>query len=419
MAKRAKKIVEAPEPIDPSTIPTPEAVELSENIAGTIGQENAPVVIVEFTDYQCPFCARHALETYPTLLTDEIESGRVKYILKDLPLDQLHPNARAAAVAARCAGEQEGYWAMHDQLFAGQQEWSTSADTKTIFVQYATALELDPAAYETCLTSGKYDALIEENVQEAQKLGIGGTPFFVVQGYPVISGAQPIEVFKQVIDLAEKDELLQAIIDSQRQRLEAQQAQQAQEAAQQPTGPVDVPIEGAYSIGDVNAPVVVIEYTDYQCPFCQRHYLQTFNEMKKNYIDQGVVRYVFKDFPLTSIHPQATKASEAARCALEQDQFIAMHDALFTRQQEWSGNPDFTNLFVNIATELGMDGTAFSECLNSDKYTEAVKKDTDEGAGFGVRGTPAFFVNGEFINGAQPFSVFQQIIDKAVADSKE
>ena len=417
--KAGEKIVEAPKPVDPSTIPTPQVVELSENIAGEIGQEDAPVVIVEFTDYECPFCARHATETYPTILKEMIESGRVKYILKDLPLDQLHPNARAAAVAARCAGEQDQYWAMHSKLFAGQQTWSGSADTKTVFVQYATELNLDSAGYETCLASGKYDQLIEENVQEAQKLGIGGTPFFVVQGYPVISGAQPLEVFKQVVDLAENDKLVAAIMDSQRQRLEQQQAQQAQEAEQQPTGPVDVPLEGAYAIGDENAPIVVVEYTDYQCPFCQRHYLQTFSEMKKNYIDQGVVRYVFKDFPLNSIHPQAAKASEAARCALEQDQFLAMHDALFNRQQEWSGNQNYLDLFVTIATELGMDGKAFGECLNSDKYSAAVQKDTDEGASFGVRGTPAFFINGQFVNGAQPFSVFQQIIHKALADSEE
>jgi protein-disulfide isomerase len=138
----------------------------------------------------------------------------------------------------------------------------------------------------------------------------------------------------------------------------------------------------------------------------------------ENYVDTGKVRYVFKDFPLTSIHPQAVKAAEAARCAREvggDETYWLMHDRLFERQGEWSGNAQHVALFKSYAGELGLDPAAFGECLDSDSQAAAVEADFQEGAGFGVTGTPAFFINGQPVSGAQPYQVFVQVIEALLA----
>lgn len=398
---------------DDIEVPEPQPVEFSDNIAGGRGNPDAPVKLIEFTDYQCPFCSRHTLQTMPSIVSEYIDTGRIYYVQKDLPLDQIHPLARDAAVAARCAGEQEKYWEMHDTLFGQQSYWTENADPNATFVEFADAFGLDTEAYATCLASGKFDDLIEENVQEALSLGISGTPFFIVDGFPVINGAQPFDVFQQVIELAESDGLVDAIMDAQRRQIAAQeQQQQAQQAPPAPTGPVDVPIDGAYAIGDPNAPVVIVEYTDYQCPFCSRHHAQTFGPLVENYVDQGVVYYVFKDFPL-NFHPQAETASHAARCAGDQDAFLEMHNMLFERQDQWNGHTEAADIFSGYAQEIGLDITSFDQCLDSGDYYDEIQADFQEGSAFGVRGTPAFFINGQLVSGAQPLQVFEQAIDAA------
>lgn len=409
-AKAGQPAVEAPPTPDLEAIEPPTAIDFEDNYAASLGDPNAKVVIVEFTDYQCPFCARHSVQTFPALRSEFIETGRVLYRLKDLPLDQLHPAARQAAVAARCAGEQDAYWEMHDELFAQQTAWASAADPSAVFAGYAETLGLDVEAYRTCLTSGRFDAAIEASVQEAAALGVNGTPFYFVQGYPVISGAQPVQVFQQVLQLAENDELADAIVEARRRQLQQQAA--AQEPPT-PSGPVDVPIEGAPYIGDPNAPVVIVEYTDFQCPFCARHFSQTFGLIKQNYVDKGIVRYVFKDFPLDNIHPQAREAAQAARCAGDQDAYAAMHDLLFQRMDQWGGRSDATAVFTELARALALDVTAFGDCLSSGRHEAAVQADLEEGVRLGVRGTPAFFINGAFLNGAQPYEIFVQAIDAA------
>lgn len=410
-------IVQAPPTPDLNDIDVeePEPFELSDNFAGAMGDPNAPVVIVEFTDYQCPYCQRHSTQTLPTLVQEYIDTGRVYYIMKDLPLDQIHPLARDAAVAARCAGQQDVYWEMHDLLFEQQQAWANSADLPATFASYAEQLNLDGTAFSACLNDSSIADAIQENFAEANSMGISGTPFFFVNGYPVINGAQSIDVFEQGITLAEDGELVNAIMDAQRRQLAAQQQQQQVQQPPAPTEPVEVPIDSAFAIGNPDAPVTIVEYTDYQCPYCSRHYSQTFGQLKSQYVDTGEVYYVFKDFPLEQIHPQARTAAFAARCAGEQDAFLEMHGSLFSRQQEWNGRSDAADIFSSFASDLGLDVAAFDTCLDSQKYNDAVQADLDEGIGFGVRGTPAFFVNGTFVNGAQPFGAFQQAIQTAQA----
>jgi protein-disulfide isomerase len=399
-------------PQQPAVVPTPATLAM-DNVAATQGDEDAPVTIIEFTDYQCPYCQRHAAETMPTLLAELVNSGRARYVIKDFPLESIHPQARAAANAARCAGEQDAYWPMHDALFAQQQAWTeAAAQVNEYFTTMAGQLSLDAGEFAACLESGRHDATVQANLEEGVLLGVRGTPAFFINGFPV-SGAQPFELFEYAVGLAEEGRLAEAYVPT-----EQQQQQQEQQQVPQPSGePVDVPIEDAYSIGDPEAPITMVEFTDYQCPFCSRHFQQTYPQLLSNYVDAGLVRYVFKDFPLTSIHPQAMKAAEAARCAGEQDAFIEMHDMLFARQSEW-GTPEAATLFTGYAAELGLDAEAFSTCLAEGRYQGAIQADLDDGIRLGITGTPGFFLNGRFLSGAQPYAVFQQALDEMLAVSE-
>ena len=413
-------IAAAPEPNNTQTgelpaeyaVPTPASIPIeAENVAWSAGDPDAPVQIVEFTDYQCPFCQQYAVETFPTLFTEMIESGRVFYAIKDLPLDNIHSEAIVAATAVRCAGEQEAYKAMHDAVFANQSVWGGKGEEAAIeaFVELADELNLDVATLTSCINAGEQRDRVLANQQESLSLGVNSTPTFYVNGYP-LRGAQPFEVFDGVAELIENGELEATLEAQMRQAYEQAQAAQAAQA-QPPSGPVEVPIEGAYAIGDPNAPITIVEYTDYQCPYCSRHFEQTFSQLKENYIDTGVVYYVFKDFPLTQIHPQAVLAANAARCAGEQEAYPAMHDALFVNQAEWNGRSDAEALFNQYATNMGLDEEQFASCLANRTYEESVYDDLNEGAGFGIDGTPAFFLNGYFLSGAQPYATFVDAID--------
>jgi protein-disulfide isomerase len=373
------------------------------------------VTIVEFSDFQCPYCSRYALEVWPALKERYVDTGRVYYVFKNFPLTDIHPQAPQAAQAARCAAEQDAFWEMHDQLFGGQEAWSGNPDPVAVFKQYASALALDQSAFDACLDDGRYTAVVAADQQEGLALGVTGTPLFFVAGYP-FSGARPIEFFDQAVALAEDGQLREAIVEAVARAL----AEQEQQQQPRPTmAPADVPLGDAPVKGDFDAPVTIVEYSDYQCPFCARYVQETLPLLLKNYVETGQVRYVFKDFPLTSLHPQAVRAAEAARCAREiggDDAYWGMHDRLFEGQGEWSGNPEHEAVFKGYAGDLGLDQAAFGKCLDSGRYTAAIETDLQEGAGFGVTGTPAFFVNGRPLEGAQPYEAFVQVIEVSLAE---
>lgn len=387
-------------PADPAE-PTAAAAQADAgNDVRSKGSADAPVVIVEYSDYQCPFCSRWVQETYPAIVEKYIDTGKVRLEFRDFPLESIHPNAMAAAVAARCAGDQGDYWGMHDRLFGNQGQWSGLADPSETFQGFAGDMGLDTAAFQACLTSGKFDAAIAQDLQAGQAAGVSGTPSFLINGTLVV-GAQPYAAFEQALDTLLAGGALED------PNAVAQQEQQAPQ-------PVDIPIEGAPVKGDPDAPMTIVEYSDFQCPYCARFSVQTLPTLLQEYIDAGKAKLVFKDFPLAQIHPNAQKAAEAARCVRElagtDGAFWTMHDALFANQDTWGGSADPSELFAGYAGEAGVDAAAFGECLSSGRHAEAVQADLAEGLNFGVQGTPTFFIDGQAFVGAQPIENFRQAI---------
>jgi predicted DsbA family dithiol-disulfide isomerase len=164
-----------------------------------------------------------------------------------------------------------------------------------------------------------------------------------------------------------------------------------------------VATEGFPSKGPANAPVTIVEFSDFECPYCGGLF-PTLKLVEKNYGQQ--VRIVYRQFPLTNIHPHAQKAAEASLCANEQQKFWEFHDSMFNNQSELSV-PDLKQR----AVDLKLDTKAFNQCLDSGKYAAAIQADIQEGARNGVTGTPALFINGRLLSGNQPYSEIKEVID--------
>jgi protein-disulfide isomerase len=193
------------------------------------------------------------------------------------------------------------------------------------------------------------------------------------------------------------------------------------QSASQSTGPVveapvtqqpqytryDIPTENSYALGPVDAPITIVEFSDYQCPFCRRWHAEVYEPLLAAY--PGKIRLVYRNLPLTSIHPDALGAAEAAMCAGEQDVYWKYHDKLFS--SESLGN----SVYLQYAQELGLNMPAFEACLNDHKYQKTIESDSDFAINLGIRSTPTFFINGLAVVGAQPLDVFKQVIDKELA----
>lgn len=163
--------------------------------------------------------------------------------------------------------------------------------------------------------------------------------------------------------------------------------------------------------GGDNAKVTIVEYSDFECPFCGRAY-PTVNQVMETYGED--VRLVYRHFPLNSIHPQAQKAAEASECAADQGKFWEFHDKVFENQELLSGG---ATQLKKWAGELGLNASKFASCLDSGEKADIVQAGLDSGSAAGVTGTPAFFINGVALVGAQPFSSFQQVIDEQLSNS--
>lgn len=164
------------------------------------------------------------------------------------------------------------------------------------------------------------------------------------------------------------------------------------------------------SIGRADAPVVIYEFADFQCPACGDFARYVSPLIKERFVEPGTVRYVYYDFPLTQIHQHAFLAARAGRCANEQERFWEFHDWVYGRQSEWSFVDDAADLFVDYAGEAGLDQDAFETCLRSDRYAQEVTQSLRFGESLGVSGTPTIFVNGKRLPEPPSISELERII---------
>jgi protein-disulfide isomerase len=367
------------------------------------GPATAKVTIVEFSDFECPFCAR-ATATVERILREYANDVRLFYRHDPLPF---HERARPAAELAAAADLAGKFWPMHDTLFANQGYLDDES-----LERYARELGVDPGQRERGKT------LVATDLALAARLGVRGTPTFFVNGR-VVLGAQSFEEFKIVIDaeLAHARALLAAGVAP--ETLYATVLAHAKVSLDLPKPTLPPASTEVYKIEPGDAPrrggaqpkVTIIEFSDFQCPFCSR-VEKTLATLLADYGDD--VALVFRHDPLP-FHEQAMPAALAVEAAREQGKFWEMHDALFGDQEHL----DHAGL-EGHARALGLDMKRFGAARGGARANERVRRDMAEAARFGVKGTPNFFINGRNFRGAQPLAAFKAVIDAELkaADAK-
>jgi protein-disulfide isomerase len=392
------------------------------------GNPRAPLTVVEYSDYLCPFCERYVRQTLPALLEQYGRTEQVQFVFHDFPLASLHPTAPRGVTAAMCVAEQGAtrFWQMHDALFQAQQEWNRLPDPTAFLAKVAREVGADMTAYEQCLASGRTDARVQQSLAAGQALGFNGTPSFQFVHHAssktyTLVGAQPVEVFRRWID---------ALLAGQ----EPPQAQQAQLTDKpelpfwaKPEGLAPDPKHPGFTVagdpykGNPDAKLVVVEFGDFQCPACQRHALTTQSVLDQRFVETGEVLWVVKHFPLR-MHPHAPAAAAAAECAGDQGKFWAMHHRLFAQMERWSTGEDPDMALVQLAADLELDRAQFTACLMSRKALERVMRDLYDGQGIGVRNIPAFILydggTGHMLVGARSPEQFAALLQQQLESAK-
>jgi protein-disulfide isomerase len=369
------------------------------------GPADALVTIVEWSDFQCPFCSK----VEPTITKiKETYGNDVRVIWKDNALP-FHKEAKPAANLARAAYEKGGdalFWKAHALLFENQKALGTETYTKL-----AGELGLNAADVLKAIETNKYDPKIAASMELASDLQARGTPHFFVNGRR-IAGAQPFEKFDELV----KTQLAAAKALVAKGVPRANVYDELMKTAKGPDEPekreVPAPTAKNPSKGTPGAKVVIQEFSDFQCPFCSR-----VNPTMKQIMDEykGQVQVVWRNMPL-AFHKEAPLAAEAAYEAFVQkgsDGFWAFHDKLFENQKALQPAD-----LEKYAQELGLDVNKFKAALAARTHEAQVKADMAVAEKAGVRGTPAFTINGYFLSGAQPFPNFKKLIDLALKEAK-
>jgi protein-disulfide isomerase len=275
--------------------------------------------------------------------------------------------------------------------------------------KYAEAVGLNMARFKKDWDDPKIKAEIAEDQKIATQVGATGTPTFYINGHELV-GAQESSAFEKIIDeeIKEADALLKKgtpLKDVYSKRIEtaALTAPAAPSAPAAPEGKQDIKLGDAPVMGPASAPVTLVAFSDFQCPFCSRA-VPTLKEIEDQY--KGKLKVAFKQMPLP-FHDKAHLAAEAALAANEQGKFWQYHDKLFANQQALD-RPSLEK----YAEELGLNMTKFKSALDSGKFKDKVDSDAKEGAAVGATGTPTFFINGTKLVGAQPADAFKTLIDK-------
>jgi protein-disulfide isomerase len=411
-AKSAPAAAPAGQPAAPQKGPGagPEIYKVGVEGAPTKGGNQPKVTIIEFSDFQCPFCSR-VNGTLETLIKDYGKDVSLSFRHNPLPF---HNNAMPAALAAEAAREQGKFWEMHDKMFANQQ----NLDRPTLD-KLAQEVGLNMGKYKEAMDKEKGKERIKRDMDDAAKFGARGTPNFFINGHN-FRGAQPLEAFKSVVDDELKKADTKLASGTSRGQLYASFIKDGLDKAAAPA-PTQRPgepdaatrfhadVKGAPIKGAKDALVTIVQFSDYQCPFCSR-VEPTINQVMKEY--QGKVRVAWRDLPLP-FHPNAKPAAIAARAAGEQGKFWEMHDKIFADQAHMD-----RPTYEKYAGELGLNLAKFKAALDAEKGKEAIEADSTAGGKIGARGTPAFFINGKFLSGAQPFEMFKTKIDEELKNAE-
>ncbi len=377
------------------------------------GPGDALVTIVEFSDFQCPFCTRGA-QVIDSLLSSDEFAPSIRVVFMQYPLP-FHDHAYVAAQASLAAHAQGAFWPMHDLLFENQH-----ALTRSDLIGYATQLGLDVDAFTTALDEEEFFARVDQHMLVGADLGVRGTPSFMINGQIVV-GAQPRQAFETVI--RQERELMLELIAGGMTRDEAynvrvQAGLDATAAAAAPTTPTPEPdleqpvyvdLTGRPSQGPADAPIVLIEFGEYECPYTSRAEA-TILALMEEYPDQ--IRRVWVNFPL-AFHSNAEPAALAAIAAHEQGLFWPLHMVMVEHPTALSESD-----IRSYAALAGVDLAFWEPGAPSADQQARMELDVVTAENVLVRGTPTFLINGRRVQGAQPIEAFRTAVDAALAEAQ-
>lgn len=364
------------------------------------GPADAPITIVMFSDFECPYCAR-GHEIVQQL--ERRHGDDLRLVYKAFPLD-MHPHALVVAMAARSAQAQGKFWAFHDLLMV-----QDGLDPERV-LELARRAKLDTRRLLRDIESFEYAAEVRRDLRQGRRLGLSSTPTFFINGR-IVTGAKPVEDFEAIIaDELERAQRWQregiprasiyehAIADGWRKVEYA-----GGRAELDPDGVYVVPLGTSPSKGPLHAPITIVAFEDFECGFCVRGNA-TLRELQTLYGD--AVRIVFKHNPL-QFHSHAFIAARASLAADAQGKFWAYHDRLYELDAKL-GNADF----VAIAREVGLDVEAFERAMRGTALDSRIEEDIELAMSLGVNGTPAYFVNGRPLEGAVPLLTFRLLVEE-------
>ncbi len=369
------------------------------------GNPNALVTIVEFSEFQCPFCAK-VIPTMNQILDTYKDDVRVVFMDQPLPF---HKRAMPASMLAHEARAQKGdkaFWEAHDLLFENQKK----LEDEDLW-GYADKLGLDLDKVKAAVASNKFAAQIEYNQDLAGDVQASGTPHFFVNGRR-LKGAVPFEKFKPIID--EEIKKAKALLD--KGVKPADLYAELIKSGKEPPPPEkkdagDVPANAPFK-GPANAKIVIHEFSDFQCPFCGR-VNDTLKEVQQEFGDSVKIVWRHKPLPFHKEAPLAHQAAQEAFVQKGNDGFWAMHDKLFANQKALTRED-----LDKYAEELGLDMTKFKKALDDGTHKAFVDAENALSEKLGIRGTPGFVIGGYYLSGAQPFSKFKKLIKLALAEAK-
>ena len=357
-------------------------------------KDTALVTIIEFSDFQCGYCARVS-PTLDALVKSYPKAVRVAYL--NLPLG-FHKQARPAAIAAICAQQQGKFWPYHDALFANMRQ----LDQDGIFKRLGTEVGLKAGPFKSCLSSKAVAATVDADTKLAGQLSVRGTPHMFINGRRA-RGALPLEQLQGVVE----EEIAKWSKVANRVGTGDKLYQHIMGQAAQPAGLLtgtakNIATAGAAHLGPAKAPVKVAVFSDFECPYCAR-VAKPLHDLSKA-MPNDVAVY-FKHFPL-SFHKKAEPASIASICAQRQGKFWPYHDKIF--------GSDLSNDTLDAAARfVGLDMTAYAQCKADPAARKQINDDMADGRSAGVRGTPSIFINGRKFNGRPTVASLRQAVEEA------
>jgi protein-disulfide isomerase len=380
------------------------------------GPDDALVTIIEFADYQCPFCV-DSVEPLKEAMADY--EGDVRLIFKHYPLPG-HQNAAPAAYASWAALQQDDFWVFHDRLFEARGSIEQ-------IPEWVKERGLDASKFGRDMESPEARHSVDMDMLAGSKVGVSGTPAFFVNGH-LYKGKRTAIDWRKIIDAeleyaedivddgVARADLYEHLMKDALDRQEGAPERKPKAPRERRAGEPDevsiykIPIEGRPSKGPETALVTVVEFADYHCPYCA----QVNGELKylmEHYPND--VRLVYVQRPLGSLHPKARDASKAAVAAAKQGKFWEYHEKLFLRRL------DNVAQFEALAGELGLDVVKFRADYDSEAVGQQLAEDQKLADQFGVNGTPAFFINGRYLSGAQTFVTFDEVVRERLVEAQQ